>query len=229
MSSKVLTVSSGKGTAGREGANESFATIIAGNGNAHASTITMRLQASAPGNWQALRRGFANFDPTAFALPTGYIISAAVLNVTPTSISTDTFVQSICLTNALLASPLVGTANADYEGTASYRTEYASRKTIASMVSGTAFNMTLNAAGVSYIDTQYGTGNPIQLGLRWSCDVDSSDPGGALATQDVTLTVNSLTLTYRVGPGHAVVDLTGTLANSADTVNCNLLVIEVFT
>lgn len=229
MSSKVLTVSSGKGTAGREGADEPFSTIIAGNGNAHASTITMRLQAIAANRWQALRRGFANFDPTAFALPSGYIISAAVLNVTPTSISADTFVQSICLTNALLAQPLVGTANADYEGTASYRTEYATRKTIASMSSGTAFDMTLNATGLSYVSTQYGTGNPIQLGFRWSCDVDQSDPGGALATQDVTLTVNSLTLTYRVGPGHAVVDLTGTLANSSDTVTCDYLTIEVWT
>jgi len=237
MSSKVVKSQYMTGRAGREGANESWATNMAGAGNANASGLTMRLQSTATTDqWQAVRRGFLSFNPLTDPFATGYIITAASLSLNIATKGTDTFAQSICLTSAIAAAPTASVAVADYQGTASSKTEYGSRVTIASMANGVRSVWTLNAAGLAYLTAQVLASGPILLGLRYSGDVDSTAPTWVSAiTDDLSITTVAgalepqLIVTYRVGPGYAVASLTGTLANTGDTVNCNLWTVEVWT
>jgi hypothetical protein len=230
------------GRAGREGAAESFATIISSNGNANDSAnanIVMRLQSAVnPSEWQACRRGFLSFDPTDETLPDGAIITAAVLSISVTSPGTNSFTQSICVTKGTLANTS-GIAAADYQGTkAGGQTEWASRVTVASMSAGVRSTWTLNAAGLAALETAFAGGSPYVLSLYFSGDLDATSPTwGSSLTDDVSLASNDtaspsarpqLIVTYRIGPGHAVASLTGTLANTGDTVNCSLFNIEVF-
>lgn len=230
------------GRAGREGASEAFATLISSNGNANDTTnanIVMRLQSAAgAGNWQAMRRGFLSFDPTDDPLPAGAIITAAVLSLHVTSPGTNNFTQSICVAKATLASS-TGIAAADYQGTkAGGQTEWATRVTVASMSAGVRSSWTLNATALAVLQTASDGGNPFIAALYFSADLDATEPTWgmsltddvSLASQDSGTAANrpTLTVTYRIGPGHAVASLTGTLANTGDTVNCNFWNVEVF-
>lgn len=219
------------GRAGREGATESWATIIAGNGNANAGTLTPRLQSTATTDvWAAHRRSFATFTTATDPLPAGSIITAATISMLISTKGSDSFGQSMCIVEAS-----TGAGNADYQNTAAFRTEYTSRVTIASMASGVRSTWTFNAAGLTYLTAKYVAATSFSMGLRYSSDIDQSAPTWVSATTDdlsiagVGATGPEIVVTYRVGPGHAVVHLTGTLGNSADTVNANLWAVEVFT
>jgi hypothetical protein len=230
MSSVTLSLSA-KGTAGREGADESFSTIKEGSGNAASTaSVTMDLHSSTTSTqWNAMRRGFYVFDPSGSTLPTGYIITAAVLTVTPGAIPTDTFTQSLVITAATLASATT-VSNSDYQGTNTPRTEYTNRIAIPDMTNGVGQLFTFNAAGLAYLTTQFGSAAKIVLGIRWSCDMDQVAPTWSSNVDEfINVTTASLAVTYRIGAGHAVATLTGTLGSAADTVACSLFTVELFT
>ena len=231
------------GRAGREGASESFATIIGSNGNANDSSnanIVMRLQSAATaGNWAAMRRGFFSFDPTDDALPAGAIITAVSLSLHCVSTGSNNFTQSMCLTKGTLASS-TAIASADYQGTkAGGQTEYSSRVAVSALSAGARSTWTLNATGIAAVQAASDAATALVFALYFSADLDATEPTwGMSLTDDVSLAANdtggtvndpTLTVTYRIGPGHAVLSLTGTLANTGDTVNANFFNIEVWT
>jgi hypothetical protein len=234
MSTITFTSPNTQGRSGREGANESFATIIAAAGNASASSVTIILQSYTVSNeWQAVRRAFFVYN-TALSpgpLPTGFIITSATLTITPSTLTTDYFTQSLCLTSAILANEAT-VANGDYLGTSASRTEYAARKTYASLVDSTPFSFTFNATGLAYLTTKFTAGANVVLGVRWSSDIDQSSPtwqSGVTQSVNQIASAAQLAVSYRIGPGNAIASITGTLGNSADTVTCNMFVLELFT
>lgn len=230
MSSVSLSTTA-KGTAGREGADESYSTIKNGTGNAsNGSSVTMLIQSSGTSTqWAAQRRGFYVFNAASAPLPTGALITAATLTMVPGAVPTDSFTQSLVITAAAMADT-TSVANSDYQGTNTPRTEYSNRITIASMVVSVGQVFTFNAAGLAYLTTQFGAAAKIVLGIRWSADMDQIAPTWTSSTaESINVTSATLLVTYRIGPGHAVASLTGTLGSSADTVNASLFVIEVFT
>lgn len=226
------------GRCGREGANEAWGPIIGNNGNASGTALAMRLAtgASTPGTWGAMRRGLLRFNPGASPLPTGALVSAVTLNLFLNGKS-DKFSQSFGICQGVIGGGSV--SNSDYEGTNSTRTEWATRKTIASLT-GSAYNAwTFNAAGIAAVQAAFTGSTTITMALRYSGDIDQSSPTNTGVLNDVEdNTFNGVTaggghpqlvVTYRIGPGHAVVSLTGTLGNSGDSLLANFWVVEVYT
>lgn len=228
------------GYAGREGADEVWGSMKVGGGNTNNSVstaVTMRLQTTATtDHFQAMRRGFFSLDPTTLSIPTGYIITAVSLDLYCQS-KADSFAQSLCVCSGTLASS-TAIADSDYQGTNSNVTEWATRKTIASLTTSAHNVWAFNAAGITAITAAIVGGTPIVLAFRFSGDVDNSAPTWSSGVTDDTVFSSQqdatssrrplLTITYRIGPGHGIVSLTGTLGNTGDSVTCSMWTIEVF-
>jgi hypothetical protein len=214
-------------------AGQTFAQKLAASGNSNSVlNQVLHLESETTANqWDQLRRMFVNFVTTSPLDSPLATITAAQLTFTPSVVDADTFGQSIVLGSAVLASP-TAIASADYEGTRSSVTSYGTaRIAVTSLTAGVQSSFTFNSTGLSYLNTQFGAGNPILLGVRWSCDIDEIEPTWS---SGVTQTINfnntfQLVMTYSVAPGNVVVSLTGTLANAADTVQCNYFTVELFT
>ena len=230
------------GRAGREGATEAWSVLRAGAGNVAdtgATTIAMTQQAGATTDiWNALRRGFLVFDPTTTPLPAGAVVLGATLSLHCTTVS-DAFSASICVSKATLAANNNVVAG-DYAGTlAGGFTEYADRVLLSAMTGGVRSTWTLNAAGIAAVQAAYDASSPLYLGLLFNSDMDNSAPTWALSTTATASFASQnngtagnrpqLIITYRVGPGHAVVSLTTTLGSAGDTATCSLFTIEAWT
>lgn len=228
------------GRVGREGASESWATLIAGNGNVvdyAAAGVTMRIQSTGTSNlWAALRRGVFLFDPV--SLPTGSIIQSGTLSLYPTA-ATDNFVSELVLGNAPVTA-YTSLIAGDYQLLNAAKVEHGTaRVAVASIVPGTRITFTLNAQALTTFQSLYESGNVFELGLYFDWDFDEVSPIWASSTTDdinfyaqnggLTAQWPILTITYRVGMGYATVHLTGQLVNSGDTVTADMWAVEVFT
>lgn len=228
------------GRTGREGADESWATIIAGGGNAAdhtAAGVTMRLQSSGTSNqWAALRRGVFLFDPA--PLPDGAIIQSGTLALYCTA-KADTFLSSMVLTNAPVTA-YTSIVAADYALLGGTKVEHGTaRITVASITAPGWVTWTLNAQALTTFQSLYESGNVFELGVYFDWDFDEVAPTWASSTTDdinfyarnggTSSQWPTLTIVYRVGMGYATVVLTGQLGNSGDTVTADMFAVEVFT
>ena len=240
-----ITMNSGTtavdGRVGREGASESWATLIAGAGNVvdYAGTgVVMRLSATATLNlWAALRRGVFLFDPA--PLPAGAIIQGGSLSLYSNTTPSNNFLSNLVLTNAPVTA-YTSLITADYALLHAQMVEHGTaRVAVSSLIAATRFSFTLNAQALVTFQSLYDSGNVFELGLLFDWDFLSTTPVWVSgATDDITIISQNhatsanwpiLTITYRVGKGHATVTLKGTLGNSGDTVTADMWAVEVFT
>lgn len=241
----AITMQSGAsavdGYAGREGASESWATLIAGAGNTADYTAetgySMLLQSTATsGKWQGLRRMVFLFDPA--PLPTGAIITGGSLSLYANATTARNFSSSFVLTNAPVTA-YTSLIAADYALLHAAPVEHATaRVTLASLTAGARFSFTLNAQALVTFNSLYQSGNVFELGMMFDWDFDGVSPTWQSAvTDDITIMMSEagstkwpiLSITYRVGMGHATIALTGTKASAGDTLTADMWAVEVFT
>jgi hypothetical protein len=225
----------------RGGVIQTWANIIAGNGTAAVYTpgtgFSMKIQGGlSAGEWTDVVRGVFMFDP-AGVLPTGAIITGASISLYPNATTSRNFLSSFVLTSAPVTAATSLIAG-DYQLIKATQVEYGTaRVTLASLVAGTRFTFTLNAAAFAAFQAALTAVGVFKLGLMFDWDFDNTSPTWASAADDITvMTVESgstkwpiLTITYRVGMGYATVALTGTKASAGDTLTADMWAVEVFT
>ena len=229
------------GYAGREGVQQTWADLIAAAGStaSHSqASYIMKLQANATTDrWQTLRRGVFLFDST--ELPAGAILQSANVSFMPTVVIARNFSSSFVLANAPVTA-YTSIIAADYARLHALKVEHSdSRVALSSLVGSTRFSFDLNAQAILTLQSTFVSGNAFELGLYFDHDFDETSPvwaGGAI-TDEIRIGGFSagdpnwpiLTVTFRIGRGYATLQLTGTLANGADTVTADMWAVEVFT
>lgn len=168
----------------RIGVDEAMATIRAGAGNSTSGQGTVKLTGGATANqFSQMARSFFLFDIT--SLPVGAVISAVKLGLynaagDPTDAmsgaSSDNSKMVVC--EATPASN-TGLANGDFGQVGT--TDFGRSVKQASIVTDAYEVITLNAAGISYVESKYAGDKIVKLAVRYGWDFDNTIVGLTIA------------------------------------------------
>ena len=162
------------GFAGRQ-ASENFATIRAGAGTqSFPSAANCYAYGNRPATWAEMDRGILLFDIS--GLPTGAVITGAALSLYVSSLYTG-FAQNICLVSSSPASN-TNIVNVDYAVAGFGSTDLATRLAVSGMTASLYNDFTLNAAGISFLQTAQSGAKIVKFGLMIDCDLDNTDVAG---------------------------------------------------
>lgn len=133
-----------------------------------------RLESDADTKYPTMVRSIFLFDVS--ALPAGATITGVTVGFYGTAVSDGFGSQSLSLVGSTPASDTnVVVGDYDQFGT----TKYASDIAFTSLATSQYNIFTMNAAGISYVETAVAADGIVKLGLRLACDVANSAPGGA--------------------------------------------------
>jgi hypothetical protein len=186
--------------------SESFSDIRTGSGNNHNDNGTycrVALLPSTTSKWAELTRSYLLFDTS--TLPDDAVITSAVLSIYPTY-KVNTLSQSMNITAGVPTTGSTALVNADYAVGNFGADKFTSDLSIDSIVLNQYNDFTLNASGISAIDSSGVT----KLALRLVSDIEDSAPTWSLNSSilqfDSSEGTNKpkLVITYTSASGSAI-------------------------